>query len=342
MSLTQEHEFFVQWHLTERCNLRCRHCYQGEKAVEEMPLSEAISVIEEVADMLDEWSETYGMAFSPSVNISGGEPFLRNDIFAIMDTLRRHGFHIDVLTNGTLIDKDKARRLSALGVRGVQVSVEGPEDVHDSIRGKRSFSAAIRGVENLLESGIRVTLNATLSRLNASRFMELVVLAEIIGVQRLGFSRLVPSGRGRQLVDESLDRWQVKLLYDAILSLKPDGLGIVTGDPVAVQARQPAFPDAGATPMGGCAAGLSGLTLLSDGTVVPCRRLPVPLGNIREDSVREIWATSEVLNALRDRDRYSGKCASCTRWSVCRGCRAIAYATSGNILAEDPGCFVEA
>ncbi|MGD2080052.1 MAG: radical SAM protein [Nitrospirota bacterium] len=340
MSVAQAHEFFVQWHLTERCNLRCRHCYQGVGTAEEMSQGQALSVVDEVSDTIEEWSEDYGIKFSPSANISGGEPLLRKDLFVIMEELRRRGFGLYLLTNGTLVDSGKARRLADLGLRGVQVSIEGPEDVHEEIRGKGSFSSSMRGVENLLAAGLTVTLNATLSRLNAPRFMELVVLAEESGVQRLGFSRLVPSGRGRELMGQALDKWQLSSLYEAIFSLKPSSLGIVTGDPVAMQSTLPDSVDAGSVPVGGCAAGLSGLTLLPDGTVLPCRRLPVSLGNVLEDSVREIWATSETLGALRDRQKYRGKCAACPRWAACRGCRAIAYAQGGNLLAEDPGCFI--
>lgn len=340
MSVTQAHEFFVQWHLTERCNLRCRHCYQGDSAADEMSQRQALSVVAEVSDMIEEWSEAYGMKFSPSANISGGEPFLRKDLFAVIEEFSRRGFALYLLTNGTLVDRQRAQGLADLGVRGVQVSVEGPEEVHEAIRGNGSFSSAMRGVENLLAAGLTVTLNATLSRLNAPRFMELVVLAEECGVQRLGFSRLVPSGRGRELMGQSLDKGQLKDLYEAIFSLKPKYLGIVTGDPVAMHSTLPDSGDAGTVPLGGCAVGISGLTLLSDGTVLPCRRLPVALGNVLEDSVRGIWATSETLGALRDRRKYTGKCAACPRWAACRGCRGIAYAKSGSMLAEDPGCFI--
>ncbi|NIM05173.1 MAG: radical SAM protein, partial [Armatimonadetes bacterium] len=114
--------------------------------------------------------------------------------------LKSRGFDLYVLTNGTLVDREIARRLSGIGVRGVQVSVEGPEDVHEKIRGKGSFASCMRGVENLLAEGITVTLNATLSNLNAAYFIELVVFAQLAGVQRLGFSRLVPSGRGREFL----------------------------------------------------------------------------------------------------------------------------------------------
>ena len=121
-----EYDFFIQWHHTERCNLHCSHCYQGETKKNEMSLSELKKVVEEVSDTLKSWAETYGIKFLPSFNVTGGEPFLHKDLFEILGEISRKGFDIYLLSNGALINKQKAERLSALGVKGVQVSIEGP------------------------------------------------------------------------------------------------------------------------------------------------------------------------------------------------------------------------
>lgn len=348
MPISQTHDFFIQWHLTERCNLRCSHCYQTGATSDELSYHEILSVMDEVDEMLNAWSESYGMEFSPSFNVTGGEPFLRSDLHEILAAMAGKGYRIFLLTNGTMIDREKAGRLADLGINGIQISIEGPEKVHDAIRGKGSFSRAKAAVGHLLDQGHTITLNATLSELNADSFLDIIQIASFLGVQRLGFSRLVPSGRGRQLVDKALSGDAVRSLYEKIFSARPNGLEIVTGDPIASQMSlspevSNPMPD---IPSGGCAAGVSGLTLLSDGTITPCRRMPIPIGNVRTDSLREVWATSEVLEMLRDRSRYGNKCGSCSRWSTCRGCRAIAYAWSraegpGNILADDPQCFIE-
>jgi AdoMet-dependent heme synthase len=346
MSVNQSFSFFVQWHLTERCNLACTHCYQGKPLTEEMSLTEIKGVMDHIDSMLKSWSDSYGIDFSPSFNITGGEPFLRDDLFPILEAASRGNFGLDLLTNGTLIDRNRARALSDLGVDGVQVSLEGPRDVHDGIRGKGSFTRALSGIQHLLHFNIPVTLNVTLSRLNSAHFVEVIDLARELRVERLGFSRLVPSGRGRALLDAMLTGEEVKALYDDIFSRETRGLELVTGDPVASQMRAPGETcDPSVFPSGGCAAGVSGLTLLSDGTVLPCRRLPIPIGNVRADSLREIWATSDVLQRLRTKSSYKGKCGSCAKWSSCRGCRAIAYAYSlhkgrGDYLAEDPQCLI--
>jgi radical SAM protein with 4Fe4S-binding SPASM domain len=149
------------------------------------------------------------------------------------------------------------------------------------------------------------------------------------------------------MLNEILPADTVKALYERIFSVNTGSPEIVTGDPVASQSLTKTDPgDFGNVPTGGCAAGISGMTILPDGTLVPCRRLHVPIGNIRKDSLREVWAASDVLNALRDREGYKGKCDVCNRWAQCRGCRAIvnAYSISKgghDILVEDPQCFIE-
>jgi len=119
---------------------------------------------------------------------------------------------------------------------------------------------------------------------------------------------------------------------------------IATGDPLVASMQAPT-KDSGDVPYGGCAAGVSGLTLLPDGTLTPCRRLPLPLGNVAVDSIRQVFTESPVLTMLRDRTQYTGRCAACGHWAECRGCRAIAYACSrssgkGDFLGDDPQCLL--
>lgn len=346
MSVTQPYDFVVQWHLTEKCNLRCRHCYQEGGKIEEIPLAGIYRVIDEIAGLVQAWQEAYDIEFSPNFNVTGGEPFLRADLGKILQKMAGTGFEIFILSNGTCITGERARMLADLGVDGVQVSLEGPEAVHDLIRGPGSFSLALEGTRRTLAAGVKVSLNATISRLNADYFLDMVEIATSLGVPRLGFSRLVPSGQGKAMLAQMLTREQVRQFYAKVLSLKVNGLEIVTGDPMAAQMAAPApRDDPDPFPAGGCAAGVAGLTILADGTVTPCRRLPIPLGQVGRDSLRELWATSPVLERLRDRSLYQGKCGACKRWSGCRGCRAIAYAYSqsqgrADFLAADPQCFI--
>lgn len=347
MSIHSAFDFLIQWHLTERCNLKCTHCYQNDAPAAELTTADIMHAVHEIAATIQSWKDAYGLTFSPSVNITGGEPFLRDDLFEILEEFRSIGFETFVLTNGTFIDKYQAGRLLIAGVKGVQVSIEGPEAVHESIRGRSSFASSFRGVKHLIDAGLQVTLNATLSKVNADYLLDTIKIASDSGVHRLGFSRLVPSGRGKDFVRQMLGTEEVMRLYDQIfMNDSYKGLEIVTGDPVASQFRnKTGTDDCGDIALGGCAAGISGMTIMSDGTMLPCRRMPIPLGNVKRDSFREVWAASDVLNDLRERKKYKGKCGTCNKWAHCRGCRAIAYAYSqvrgkGDYLAPDPQCFL--
>jgi radical SAM protein with 4Fe4S-binding SPASM domain len=313
--------------------------------MEELPLAEITKTVHEASDMIKAWSDRFRISFTPSMNITGGEPFLRHDLFDILQAVKEAGFEVSLLTNGTLVNGLRARKLAGIGVDGVQVSMEGPEDIHDAIRGTGSFAATTAGVRHLVDCGLDVTLNVTISSLNAQHVRKVIDFGSRAGVKRVGFSRLVPSGKGSAMISQMLSKRELRDLYAALLAPGSKSPGIVTGDPIASRMKRPADGDAGAIPVSGCAAGISGLTIQSNGDIVPCRRLPLCLGNVRKDSLREVWATSPVLEALRDRSRYEGKCGACARWAVCRGCRAIAYAWSlargeGDFLADDPQCFL--
>lgn len=308
----------------------------------EMALPEVLRGLREIAETVETWQEVYGIDFSPSFSITGGEPLLRTDLFPILEEIRAGRYELHILTNGTLLDAATADRLASIGVSGVQVSFEGPEAVHDRIRGPGSFSQALHGVDLLQQAGLPVTVNATVSRLNKDYISDLIQALSDTGFKgRFGFSRLVPCGSGLDLRQEMLTAEGVRTLHRNLLNLSFPDLEIVTGDPLAADVP---VGEGGDVPVGGCAAGFSGITIMPDGLLTPCRRLNIPIGNIRTDSFREVWTLSPVLNRLREKNLYGGRCGACARWAACRGCRAIAYAYSAlqgtpDYLADDPQCY---
>ncbi len=337
------YDFFVQWHLTERCNLRCRHCYQWG-AVSEMSCQEICGAIDNVRSALKSWVTEYDMQMSPSFHFTGGEPFLRQDLFEILGYVRDCGFSVSLMSNGTLIDGDMARRIKEAGVSDVQISLDGLEATHESLRGKGSFNRTLAGIRNLVAQGVEANINLTVSRLNMSETGELVRLAEELGVGAIAFSRLVPTGRGKGLSSEALSREEVAHFYDELRKFKDKSRVVVTSrDPLAAISDMVGDVPQAEMPIGGCAAGIFGVTITADGTIMPCRRMDLPVGNIKEVSFRQLWVESPVLWSLRRREGYHGGCESCRYWAVCRGCRAIALAyarASGHedCLGPDPQC----
>jgi radical SAM protein with 4Fe4S-binding SPASM domain len=337
-------EFFIQWHLTERCNLRCAHCYQQDVRCGELPPQLVRHYLGEIISTLDYWRDSYGLTFQPLLHLTGGEPFVYPALWDIMEHGRFLGFDLAVLTNGTLVDAPTARRLADLGVESVQVSVEGPPAVHDAVRGPGSFARALAGTRNLVAAGVRVTFSVTLSSVNAPFVRDLAGLAAENGVARIGYSRLVPCGRGREMSDRCLSSREISAVYREMAAWTFPGLEIIPKDPLHCLFEPPPGPGAGeGVPLGGCSAGVSGVTVMPDGTVMPCRRMNLPIGNLRETSFRELWVASPVLENLRRQGNYHGRCGRCPYWTVCRGCRAVAgtWAEAGedNYLAEDPDCW---
>jgi len=341
----KDFNFFIQWHLTERCNLRCRHCYQGRRKVQEMTANEVKREIDGATQMFQAWEEEHGIRVSPSIHFTGGEPFLYKGLWDVIAYSKAKGYGVAMMTNGCLITKDRAKRTSLLGLSDIQVSLEGPPELHASIRGRGSFDAAVKGVEHLVAEGNRVSANVTLSRLNVGKIEETVEVARAIGFYGIGFSRMVPCGSGKALLDSLLSPQELKCAYQKILSLNSPSFQVVSGDPLAGMLLG-TKPSVGCNlTLSGCSAGFSGVTIVSDGSVMPCRRIGLIAGNLKKKSLRTIWASSRLLWKLRRRESYNGKCGGCSLWPSCRGCRAVAYAyslTQGtpDLFADDPQCWV--
>lgn len=336
------YSFFIQWHVTERCNLKCRHCYQNE-ALPEMTCSQICDGISNICAAIESWIEEYNIDISPVIHFTGGEPLIRRDIFQINRHAQNSGLSVSFMSNGTLITDEIARQLKENGISDIQVSLDGLEEVHDSIRGKGSFQRAVRGIEILVKNGVDTNINLTLSRINSHQLPRVIKLAEDNGIGVVSFSRLVPCGSGSALMNDMLTPQEVRDIYQQFRNYGNQSVEVISRDPLAtVLAYQGEIPDVD-FPVGGCAAGIFGITVTSDGSIMPCRRMDLVIGNIAEQSFRELWAESDVLWSLRSREAYQGNCGKCLYWAVCRGCRAVALAVSrqnGNddYLADDPQC----
>jgi AdoMet-dependent heme synthase len=310
-----------------------------------MSASEVRDAIDGAAEMFQAWEKEHGILVSPSIHFTGGEPFLFEGLWDVISYSRERGYGVALMTNGSLITREDARKASSMGISDIQVSLEGPPDLHDSIRGKGSFAGMTGGVERLVEAGNRVSANVTLSRLNASKIEETVEIARSMGCYGIGFSRIVPCGRGKGLIESFLTPEELKNAYQKALSLNRPTFEVVSGDPLAgTLLGAKASPGCNLT-LSGCSAGFSGVTLTSDGSVMPCRRIGLSAGNLKRKPLRDIWASSRLLWKLRKRESYRGQCGSCSLWPSCRGCRAVAYAYSvaqgkPDLFADDPQCWL--
>ena len=334
----QGDEFYFQWHITELCNRRCKHCYQDfTKPSSDLSSEHLQFVFERMEQALDAWGK------KGTVSLTGGEPYLRrNDLYALaraMDASEQFTYY-DVLTNGSLVSAPEVSELSTLAkLRRVQLSLESPdEEENDSIRGTGSYSTTVDAIRRLKAGSMHVSIMMTISRLNYRSVPRMIEFAAGLGVDALAVERFIPEGSGQQLREHVLTRDEVRevyaLLYEQGLNEKR----------LRVLMYRPLFalfdcmnPTVGAM----CSVGVNALTIMHDGTLYPCRRLPIGLGNVITDGLFRPWYDSEILWKLRDPRNIKGKCGNCTILPVCRGCRAMAYWLMNDYLGEDPHCWRE-
>ncbi len=301
--------------------------------------------IDGATEMLRAWESEYDIAVSPSIHFTGGEPFLYEGFWDVIAHARQCGFKVAILTNGSLITGEDAGKASALGVEDIQISLEGPPGIHDNIRGAGSFAAAAKGAKLLRSAGNCVSANMTLSRINIGYIEDAVNMARDAGFTGFGFSRLVPCGSGECLSESMLTPQEVHFAFGKLLALDSPSFEVAAGDPLAgVLAGIPPSPE-NKPILSGCSAGFSGITITPDGSVMPCRRIGLRIGNLRRRSLRQIWSSSRLLWRLRQRENYKGRCGQCSLWPSCRGCRAVAYACSKargtpDLFADDPQCWM--
>jgi radical SAM protein with 4Fe4S-binding SPASM domain len=311
-----------------------------------MTANEVKREIDGATRMFQAWEQEHGIRVSPSIHFTGGEPFLYDRFWDVVAYAREKGYRVAVMTNGCLVTKKDARKAFGLGVSDIQVSLEGPPVLHESIRGKGSFNAASKSVEYLVAAGNRVSANVTLSRINIDKIEQTTKIAREMGFYSIGFSRMVPCGRGKALIDHFLTPQELKSAYQKIISLDNPSFKVLSGDPLA-GTLSGINPLSGCNlTLSGCSAGFSGVTLTSDGSVMPCRRIGLVAGNLKTKSLRAIWASSRLLWQLRRKESYTGKCGRCPLWPSCRGCRAVAYAYTlargePDLFADDPQCWME-
>lgn len=329
----------LQWHLTHRCNLRCRHCYQDAYEGRELDWRQKLAVVEQFRSLLAARRPTPACG---QVTLTGGEPLSSEHFWPLAEHIRfaPQPLNLAVLTNGTLIDGATARRLAELCPRFVQVSVEGTQQTHDAIRGSGSFAAACNGLRELVAHGIRTSVSFTAHAGNYREFPAVVDLARRLRVHRVWADRLIPAGTADASGVRPLDPAETRAFFEIMRAARP-GLVARRLRPTRVSMhRALQFLVAGGRAYR-CTAGRSLLTLMPDGGLLPCRRMPIEVGNVLRTPLKELYVMNPTLRALQDRSRLPQDCRKCLHGPTCGGgLRCLAYAQTGDPHARDPGCWL--
>lgn len=331
----------LQWHITDRCNLRCAHCYQDAYSGRELGFEDWLSIVEQFKAFLASRSGDGKPALRGHINVTGGEPFARPEFPRLLDTFaaHRHLFSFAVLSNGTLIDSALAQRLADWQVGFVQVSIDGGRATHDRIRGVGNYDRVVEAAGHLVQAGVRTVISFTANRANFREFEEVARLARRLKVWRVWADRLIPCGQGDALREQVLTPQETRELFEIMGRARVEARrGWFNRTDVSMR-RALQFLVGGGEPYR-CTAGESLVTVMPNGDVYPCRRLPIRVGNL-QDSTLDALYSCDLFRALRAPQACASGCQDCLYRSVCRGgLRCLAHAMTGDPFTADPGCWL--
>jgi heme b synthase len=348
----------IFWETTAGCNLHCIHCRRMDVAdslmADDLTTAEAYTFVDQI------------VAFAnPILVLSGGEPLFRPDIFEIARYAAGKGLRVALATNATLVDEAVARKIAESGIRRVSVSLDGADPAtHDAFRAlPGSFERAVRGIQLIKAAGVEFQINTTVARHNVDQLARMVELALSLGATGFHPFLLVPVGCGVEIADEKMIQPQE---YEAVLDWlwREEQKGQLEIKATCAphyyrirRQRQAELRRAGADAPGngrkgghpggmsahtkGCLAGTGVCFVSHKGQVFPCGYLPLEAGNLRRQTLQEIWSDSPLFASLRRPELLEGKCGACEFINVCGGCRARAYGVTGNYLAEEPFCIYQ-
>jgi len=347
MSLRDENKFqlrMVAWEVTRTCNLSCIHCRasaRDEPYPGELSTDECLKLIDDITSFAQ-----------PVVILTGGEPLLRDDIFDIAEYGSRKSLRMVMAPNGTLVDVATAERLREAGIMRISLSLDGSTAAaHDSFRQvEGAFDAVMKAAQAANEAKLAFQINSTVTTRNVADIPAIMDLAEEMGACAFHVFMLVPTGRAEELQDELIGpeecerflRWVQAEMEKRDMAIK------VTCAPqfyrIAQQAAQGKETSGRKRVDGldrmtrGCLAGTAFCFISHVGDVYPCGYLELNCGNVREKSIQTIWDNADLFVTLRNFKNYTGRCGKCEFVEICGGCRARAYAVTGDYLQDEPLC----
>ncbi|MBI2877318.1 MAG: radical SAM protein [Candidatus Tectomicrobia bacterium] len=325
---------YMVWSCTKACNFHCLHCAKddGDPLPNELSTEEGRRLLEQVAEM------------GVDLFIAGVEPLLRPDILELTGYAAELGLPLYLKTNGWLLDDRVADRLASQGVK-VIVGMSGTEEVQERIRGKGSYQQALEAARRCAERGNLLGLSVWLTRFTVDQLPELIEMALSVGAREFSLADYIPQGKTQEIYKKlapSPEEYE-RVLHQVYRFYKDlqDRIIIFPYTIFARRIMKSYKPQAELTK----ACSLHDwLEIAEDGKVFPCRSMGLLAGDLRAHSLKEIWeqmqqgAVGELIRQLYQPENIRGKCGRCEYFSICGGCRARAFAYTGDRFASDPAC----
>lgn len=353
-----EKPMVVIWEVTQACDLSCYHCRASAQPLRnsmELTTAQGRRLIDEVAAMR-----------TPIFVLTGGDPLKRPDIYDLVEHATQKGVRAALTPSATpLLTEAAIKELKKRGLARLAISLDGPSaEIHDTFRGvPGSYQRTMDAARWAKESHLPMQVNTTVTRRNHKDLDTFVPLLEKMGIVLWSVFFLVPTGRGKQ--DDLLSAEECEQVFERLFQIsRRVKFHIKTTEgqhyrrfllqkhaaewqePQAAEGSvRPKAPAGVAYALDGTRPGVNdgkGFVFVSHtGEVYPSGFLPLRAGNVRKQSLAEIYRTSPLFIALRDPNQLKGKCGICEYNQICGGSRARAYATTGDAFAPDPCCVYQ-
>ena len=326
--MPEQYYFTLQLNVTNRCNLRCPHCYHTDHIQHgQLNFADYCQCLRKLLNACAIWD------VRPQLILCGGEPLLYSDLISLCDYYHQisDGGSLSLLTNGTLITSAIAEQLSRYNLRMMQVSLDGTgEETHDAVRGRGSFSKTTAGIGLMQMHRFPLSVNVVLSRRNHTEIQKFFRLVQQLNIPRLTFTRFIPIGIGKAVMEAMLSPLELRTTYEEIVHYAKsfgiesnfhDGLFCLVdkhlGDPSPI--------------------GYTAVVVAEDGTILLSSRTPIALGNMLTDDFETLWLQHPFLQAIRNRDEH--ECRKCPYFVSCGGNADLSFAYWGMFHRTDPQCW---
>jgi len=340
MDKISKNRILLQFHITGRCNLQCKHCYRTEGNVETLSFDQIVNVIEQFKALRKEYNKRNRIKRKGHINITGGEPFFRSDIKDILNYLGDNNefFTYGILSNGSFIDDDIIRILKETEVTFVQLSIDGDKEMHDSLRAEGDYERVLNTAEYLEKNGIRTYISFTANKENYKFLPHVARECRKRKITKLWSDRLVPIGNGEELESLAIDSCEFPKFVKALKKAQGNLITkkiypktqVTMNRALQFQNSKGAFYS--------CSAGDSLITVDEFGNIMPCRRMPIICGNVFEITLSDVYFNHETFQNLRIK-LPPKECSSCKYAYLCLGgAKCQSYALYNSYYKKDPAC----
>ena len=339
--------FSFQWHITDECDQRCKHCYIFAENTGKCPDRMTRPQMEAVLQNCRDFCESFGR--QPYFYLTGGDPILHPEFWTLLEMFKAEAIPFTIMGNPFHLTDEVCQRLHDCGCVRYQLSIDGIEETHDWFRKPGSYKTTLEKVAMLNKAGIRSIIMTTVSGNNIDEVPAIIDAVVAAGAKVYAFARYCPTSEEKE---NSISPMRYRKLladcdkifhnYEAAgcetyFNRKDHLWTLYDYEMGRFQIPEDAEPD---MIYGGCNCGNGHLTILPTGDVYACRRVQnSQVGNVFEKRLADLW--TDELEAYRDYDKFQ-KCSKCELKAWCRGCPAVASSTSGgNFYAADPQCWKE-